>query len=550
MLRRFYLFGVALALAGGMLVTSVSSNEGAEAAAAQSGLTVKVTPWGPTQELIDRIKKQLPEHADVRRYLKGARVRVLSFEILDAEEKMSRRPLPPERYRAEIFSYDNNRAVEVYGSFDSSAITVSLMKRQSEFCQEEFEEAVAILQADGKYGEALRSGALSAYRPMPPIADGEAAPERVERTVNVGLMPRDGSQTPEIVGVNMIRRLVMHFPNRAPKTAIAVPNSCGLGNAGQSTTARGTAGQFEVVVSDASGELWRMLVIRPSASSGTRASAVEVRNVDYRGKRVLGRAHAPILNVQYDNNACGPYRDWQWQEGSFDCTGTDVAAGFRQCNTRPLTILDDLQDQGNFRGVAIFIQNNDILLVSELEAGWYRYISEWRFTNKGIIQPRFGFGGVQNSCVCNAHNHHVYWRFDFDIRTPANNIVYGPGLRWWPSPIPTEVKMTRSATADNRLNVQNLVTGETYMIVPGLTDGIADVYARGDIWVLAGKGTGELDDGHNSTGGSTEARLDNFVTGESVQNADIVIWYAAHFYHVIEDTNPHIVGPDLIPVLW
>jgi hypothetical protein len=30
--------------------------------------------------------------------------------------------------------------------------------------------------------------------------------------------------------------------------------------------------------------------------------------VSYRGQRVLRRAHAPILNVRYDGNACGPFR--------------------------------------------------------------------------------------------------------------------------------------------------------------------------------------------------------------------------------------------------
>ena len=39
-----------------------------------------------------------------------------------------------------------------------------------------------------------------------------------------------------------------------------------------------------------------------------------MRYVDYRGKRLLYRAHVPILNVKYNGDACGPYRDRQ-QEG-------------------------------------------------------------------------------------------------------------------------------------------------------------------------------------------------------------------------------------------
>ena len=54
----------------------------------------------------------------------------------------------------------------------------------------------------------------------------------------------------------------------------------------------------------------------------------------YQGKMVLSRANAPILNVQYERNACGPFRDWSWQEGMFDAPGTDVAPGIRMCTSR------------------------------------------------------------------------------------------------------------------------------------------------------------------------------------------------------------------------
>ena len=49
----------------------------------------------------------------------------------------------------------------------------------------------------------------------------------------------------------------------------------------------------------------------------------------YRGKRVLRRAHVPILNVKYDRDRCGPFRDWQYEEGKIEAQGTDVAPGFR-----------------------------------------------------------------------------------------------------------------------------------------------------------------------------------------------------------------------------
>src|SRR5207247_1395302 len=140
--------------------------------------------------------------------------------------------------------------------------------------------------------------------------------------------------------------------------------------------------------------LWKFLAVRPAASSGTRSSGVELRYVDYRGKRVLYRAHVPILNVHYDNNACGPYRDWQWQEGMIQANGVDVAPGFRLCNAPATTILDTGSDAGNFLGVGIYVQGQEVVLVSELEAVWYRYISDWRLDRNGTMRPRFGFSAI------------------------------------------------------------------------------------------------------------------------------------------------------------
>jgi hypothetical protein len=43
------------------------------------------------------------------------------------------------------------------------------------------------------------------------------------------------------------------------------------------------------------------------------------------------------------------------------------------------------------------------------------------------------------------------------------------------------------------------------------------------------------------------AHLDRFVTGASINNKDVVLWYAAHFTHDISQDAGHIVGPDLVP---
>ena len=176
--------------------------------------------------------------------------------------------------------------------------------------REEFDEAVKILLEDEDLGPAIREQRLVPYRPMPPLIEAELPGGRLERTLAVGLLPREGRARHEIAGANMIHRTVARFQDRAPETAVAAAATCGLPNANQAPTPRGLAGQFQVTIPQADGSpLWNFLVIRPSASSGTNASGVELQNVRYRGKLVLFQAHAPILNVQYDGNTCGPFRD-------------------------------------------------------------------------------------------------------------------------------------------------------------------------------------------------------------------------------------------------
>jgi hypothetical protein len=221
--------------------------------------------------------------------------------------------------------------------------------------------------------------------------------------------------------------------------------------------------------------IWRFLAVRPAASSGTNGSGIELRYVDYRGKRVLFRAHVPILNVKYDRDACGPYRDWQNQESMIQANGTDVAPGFRLSSAPAGTILTTGSDTGNYLGVAVYVEGQEVVLVSEMEAGWYRYVSEWRLHTDGTIRPRFGFSAVQSSCVCNVHHHHVYWRLDFDIRTPGNNLVrefnnppLSGGLHWHNKNF--EIRRPRDPGRQRKWRVENTSTNEAYDVVPGPND--------------------------------------------------------------------------------
>jgi hypothetical protein len=527
---------------------------------------IDIERFGPGPETVDEVSEAVVDHRSVQEYLDGTRHRLLSVRLLESGgEGKPDEPAPPDRYRATIYDYTNNRVVLATGRLDDirGSLEVSVAGHQPLPTRDEFDEAVEILLEDEDFGPAIREQRLAPYRPMPPLVEAELPDGRVERTLAVGLMPRGREARHEIVGANMIHRTVSRFQDRAPALALARHDHCGVPNANQPATPRGFAGQFQVNITQSDGSpLWSFLVVRPSASQGTNASGVELRNVRYRGKLVLFEAHAPILNVQYDGNACGPFRDWLFEESWIQADGTNVAPGIRRSQTPAQTILESGSDSGNFRGVAIYRQGRETVLVSELQAGWYRYVSRWRFHDNGTIRPRFGFSAVEDSCVCNTHHHHVYWRFDFDIGAANNEVrefnsppIFPPD-NW--HTFQFEARRRKRPDLSRRWQVRNAQTGDAYDLIPGANDNVADAFARGDLWVLRFN-DGQVDDGISaapSQAGESQANapiaINRFVNGESTLNQDVVVWYAAHFTHDVheEEEASHIVGPTLRPIQW
>jgi hypothetical protein len=370
----------------------------------------------------------------------------------------------------------------------------------------------------------------------------------------MGLRPANKRIKHEIVGVDMVRESVVRFSKGAPPTSMATESDCGWPDALQQTSSQGEAGQSLITVTAGGSTLWNLVVVRPSASSGFYGSGVELRYVDYRGKRVLDRAHVPILNVKYSSDKCGPFRDWLWQEDKFDARGADAGPGFVKCVEPPQTILDTGNDLGTFNGVAVHLNGDDLVLVSELEAGWYRYVSEWRLGADGTIRPRFRFSAVANSCVCSLHVHHVYWRFDFAIGGRDNGIVeefndppLGGTSNW--TAIPVEARRAKDGGRSRSWRIRDPVTEEGYALLPGAKDGLVDEeFGVGDLWALQYH-PWEIDDTSVPSNDTAKARLDAFVDGESVDGQHVVLWYGAHLVHDVEAADGvRVVGPELRPL--
>ena len=530
-------------------------------------IKVKVEPFGPTTEELAEIGERVIAQARVRKFLGRSRARVLYVETLEDLDEKPRRPRPPNRFRATMYDDTNHRTVLADGSLDDlRSLTLNESAIPPPPSDTEFAAAVKLVRRDDTLGAAVAAGRLEPYQPIPALHLVELPDGRFERRIAVGLLPRDAAESHSIVAVDVARREIIHVDDAFGEAGTRPQHlgSCGVPHdANQSTASKGTAGQVWVTVSQGGQTLWRFLAVRPAASSGTNGSGIELRYVDYKGKRVLYRAHVPILNVKYSANACGPYRDRQYQEGMIQAQGIDVAPGFRFSSGPALTIMDTGSDTGNFLGVGIYVLFNEVVFVSEMEAGWYRYITQWRLGTNGTIRPRFGFAAVEHPCVCNVHHHHVYWRLDFDIRTAGNNRVRefnDPPLignqNWHTKRF--EIRRPRDPGRARRWRVENTRTREGYDIVPQVDDGLAATmpdapFGRGDVWILRYRGS-EIDDGVVAIGPPYEANIDSWVNGEAVDDHDVVVWYGAHFTHDVSHHGPalhgHVLGPDLKPINW
>lgn len=501
-------------------------------------LQITARQIGPTEKEQQNIIEKILTHPNVAVVLENKKYRVLTFEL---REKRNSSQVD---YMAYIYNYTNEKMWYVHGPINfRRSPQVELAFDDIPATPEEFSEAIEILKTHPDFAIALTNKDLIPYESMPTTVvalefmRGFGGP----RIIGVGLSSPQNPERHEIVGVNLNTAEIKRFTTKAPPTSLATEITCGFNNARQSVTGKGRAGSAQIEINDGDETLWNFIVVRPSASSGRKGSGLELRNVYYKGALVLTRIHIPILNVQYADNRCGPYRDWAYAENYFSAVGEDKAPGIRIATQPPKTISDTGNDFGNFRGVAIYQDQEKVTLVTEISAGWYRYASKYELYNDGTIKPYFQFSAVENSCVCYSHNHHVYWRFDFDIDGTANSVAVsnGESVNW----LEYETVQTKSDTNKFWL-ISNADFSKLYRVSPGKDDGYADNYSIADTWLLRYHSS-EIDDSRVKS--STRAALGKFVTNENINESNLVMWYSAHYIHSHDDRSDSeaSVGPVL-----
>jgi hypothetical protein len=315
--------------------------------------------------------------------------------------------------------------------------------------------------------------------------------------------------------------------------------------------------------------VWDFCWVRPAASSASNGSGLELTDVRYKGTLILARAHIPILNVKYVSNltGCGGgdlcYRDWLYSEQDFQCapcqdvngsavsctspsavqcTGTTTPAsgdptfcsGGQACTVcqHPGT------DAGSFNGVAVEDFGTSLRLTSQCQAGWYRYIPVWEFFPDGTIQARFDATSVDHTCITYTHEHHAYWRLDFDVNGSGGNFV-DEVLLGGPARVTTERHFIDTSPARSKWRIGS--SGSAYFVEVARNDGdgaagdanpsVPNDFPIADGWVLAYSGT-EFSDTTRVNG--CGAGLDAFDNNQNVNGADVVLWVRAGALHAGE----------------
>ena len=479
------------------------------------------------------------------------------------------RPDDPTRFDATLYDSTVEKTFELVLDAKGKELERKAVAGQPARTLDELADASTIVREYAAFREQVATGALTLYEPMPAItvdADGR-------RLVNVGVISQaSGGQSiekNEIVSVHIPTGGVVRYAKGAPETSSAALLACGPPTSGCSYST-GPCAYYQILW-PAADPVWKLNVRHPSCTSSVQSdgTGLELTDVYYKGRLILKRAEVPVLNVLYSGNTCGPYRDWLYSEDCFQATGTDVPAagsGMRVASAPPSTLCESGtpgSDAGNFKGVAIFDQGDALWIMTETNAGWYRYVMEWRLHLDGTLEPIFGFGATSNSCTCNAHFHHAYWRMEWAVDAvsdgttddPATGIVTLERRRVSSQddydPIATEGTFIRPTTDWDKdyWRVMNPLTGNGYVLQPGVFDGNAagDAYGKWDLTALA-LNTGQINDPNTNT----SVNVAPWVNGEALGAAKrLVTWYHVTYAH--DDPGGageacEMSGPRLVPL--
>lgn len=311
-------------------------------------------------------------------------------------------------------------------------------------------------------------------------------------------------------------------------------------------------------------------------------------------RRVLAQGSISQVHVPYDDNSARFHDitdDGFGDNNLSNLTPAECPAGVLLKYGAKNAICQQIQPRGYaFKGLGMQEQGELLSLFSVSTSGEYNYIPVWRFGDDGAIEllmgatgklqrfttdSRYGWPVRADGTRGTSHIHNYYWRLDFDLGESGDNDIVEE-FNYTPSADNTlrTLGVTRlTSEAGRAINPVGLrswrirdgaatnANGQpiSYQLEP-LEVGHRDVgpsyepWTANDFYVTKYREC-ERYVSHNPQVSGCVDNLAGFVNGESLEGADVVLWYGATFHHIPRDEDEpymhaHWNGFRLTPRDW
>ncbi len=234
------------------------------------------------------------------------------------------------------------------------------------------------------------------------------------------------------------------------------------------------------------------------------------------------------------------------------------------------------------------LQGYELSLFSVSTSGDYNYIVQWEFLDDGTINPSVGASGklqrygtdasygwvTATNRIPISHYHNYWFRLDFDINGRDNDLVQE--IQFNPADLNRKrvkqlTDITIEAARQHDPNVQrswrimdtvtrnddgNLISYQIEALNAGhdFTGPDFEPFSQSDLYVTTFKAC-EKYPSHNPALNGCASDVSQFVNGESVNGADLVVWYGITFHHLPREEDEtymdvHWDGFTIIPRDW
>jgi primary-amine oxidase len=336
-------------------------------------------------------------------------------------------------------------------------------------------------------------------------------------------------------------------------------------------TAAACSPQFSISVTFTHGATWEMCW-EERLNEGILFHSIYYTPVGGPRRSVLAQANLAQLHVPYDDNSSRFHDLSDYGLGGFNLNNLqagDCPGGTLLRNGSKNVLCQKIEPRGYaYKYYGSQKQGEQLSLFSVSHIGAYNYVVRWTFMDDGTIEPAVGSTGrlqlytndprhgwhvrSQNPQYGTNHTHNVYWRLDFDLDGPANDLVQeiqfmGPNRESRPMLILSHPTETARRIQPNLFRFWRVVDREirnpdghniSYEIEPIITASHRgpeyEPWTQNDLYVTQYRAC-ERWVSHNPTAGGCGRDVTEFVNGETI--TDLVVWYGNTFHHVPRDED-------------